>query len=100
MTANLRDAPIDEAIRIPDEESLAMTFSLITDEGISVGLSSGLNVCAAVRVAKKLGPGHTVATILCDSAQRYHSRLFSRAWLESKGLLQVLEPRHQQLLSP
>lgn len=116
VTANLEGAPIDEAIRIEDAESLRMTFDLVVDEvkkkkfesgecsrgekkGIFVGCSSGLNVAAAVLVAKQLGPGSTVATILCDSGQRYQSRLFSRAWLQSKNLLQVLDERHLKLLS-
>ncbi len=99
VTTNLAGAPIDEAIRIEDAESLRTTFDLLVDEGIFVGCSSGLNVAAAVRVAKQLGPGSTVATILCDSGQRYQSRLFSRAWLQSKNLLQALDERHMKLLS-
>jgi cysteine synthase A len=98
ITANLQGAPIDEAIRITDEESLRTTFDLLCDEGLFVGCSSGLNVAAAMRVARQLGPGKTVATILCDSGQRYQSRLLSRSWLESKNLLHVLEPRHLRLL--
>ena len=98
VTANLEGAPIDEAIRVSDEESLRATFDLLAEEGLFVGCSSGLNVAAAVRVARKLGPGKTVATILCDSGQRYQSRLLSRSWLESKGLLHVLEPKHLRLL--
>ena len=76
-----------------------MTFDLLVNEGICVGASSGLNVSAAVEVAKKLGPGHTVVTILCDSGQRYQSRLLSRKWLESKNLLHVLEEKHLRVLS-
>ena len=99
ITANLEGAPVDRAIRITDEEAVRMTFDLLTDEGIFVGASSGLNVAAAVQVAKKLGPGHTVATILCDSGQRYQSRLFSRSWLESKKLLHCVGEHQLKLLS-
>lgn len=99
VTANLAGAPIDGALRIPDEESLAMMFELLATEGIFVGASSGLNVSAAVQVAKKLGPGHTVVTILCDSASRYQSRLFSKAWLESKNLFHVVDPKYHKLLT-
>ena len=100
ITANLEGAPIDEAIQITDEEAIRYTFDLLTDEGIFVGASSGLNVAAAVAVAKKMGPGHTVATILCDSGQRYQSRLFSKAWLESKNLLDSLDQeKHLRYLS-
>jgi cysteine synthase A len=99
VTANLEGAPIDEAVRVSDEESIRMVFDLLTEEGVFVGASSGLNVVAAVKVAKKLGPGHTVVTILCDSAARYQSRLFSKSWLESKNLLHVLDERHLRLLA-
>ena len=71
------------------------TFRLLHEEGFYVGASSGLNVCAAVQVARDLGPGHTVVTCLCDTGQRYFTRLFSRSWLEGKGLLDVL-PRHHR----
>ncbi len=98
ITANLEGAPIDDALRITDEEAVLTTFNLIADEGIFCGASSGLNVAAAMRVATQLGRGSTVATILCDSGQRYQSRLLSKAWLESKKLLHVLEPRHLRLL--
>lgn len=99
ITANLKGAPITEAVRIDDEESLRMTFHLLVREGIFVGVSSGLNVAAAVREARRLGPGHTIVTILCDSAARYQSRLFSRSWLESKKLLHCLDASHLRLLS-
>lgn len=100
ITNNLHGAPIDDALQVTDEEAIATTFNLLTDEGIFVGASSGLNVAAAVKVAQQMGPGHTIVTILCDSAQRYQSRLFSRAWLEEKKLLGVLNQKQISLLSP
>jgi cysteine synthase A len=84
---------VDDAVHVPDADSIRMVYSLLDTEGIFIGASSALNVCAAVQVAKLLGPGHTVATILCDGAHRYQSRLFSRSWLEAKGLLQEI-PAH------
>ena len=83
---NLADAPIDDAERIPDAEALEQVFSLLIDEGLSVGGSSGINVAAAIRVARKLGPGHQVVTVLCDSGSRYQSKLFNPAFLREKGL--------------
>jgi len=78
---------IDDAVRIEDGQTIAMVFHLLHEEGIYVGASSALNVVAACKLAQKLGPNSTVVTILCDSAQRYSSRLFSSSWLDSKGLL-------------
>ncbi len=86
VTANLVGAPIDDAVRIPDEEALRYVFDLLIHEGISVGGSAGLNVAAAVRVAKAMGPGHTIVTILCDSGARYQSKLFNPEFLRGKGL--------------
>lgn len=77
---------IDGALHIADEKSIAMIYDLLDTEGLYLGASSALNVVAAVELAQKLGPGHTVATILCDGAYRYQSRLFSKAWLKAKGL--------------
>ena len=71
VTGNLQDTPIDYSVHIPDIDSVKMTFRLLHEEGILVGASSGLNVCAAVQVARDLGPGHSVATILCDNGTRY-----------------------------
>lgn len=98
VTDNMRDAPIDDAVFIPDEESIKMVFELLQTEGLFLGASSALNVCAAVQVARNLGPGHNVATILCDGAGRYQSRLFSKSWLESKGLLHCLSDEQQRWL--
>ncbi|KAG8834713.1 hypothetical protein FRC17_007619 [Serendipita sp. 399] len=74
------------ALHIPDEKSIKMVYEMLDSEGIYIGASSALNVVAAEEVAKKLGPGKTVVTVLCDGAYRYQSRLFSRKWLASKGL--------------
>jgi cysteine synthase A len=83
---NLQGAPIDEAMTIPDAEALEQVFSLLIDEGVSVGGSAGINVAAAIRVAKAMGPGHTVVTVLCDGGARYQSKLFNPAFLREKGL--------------
>jgi cysteine synthase A len=74
------------AFQIPDEEAIPLTFDLLAKEGLSVGGSSGVNVAGAIRMARTLGPGHTIVTILCDGAARYASKLFNPAFLESKGL--------------
>ena len=86
ITANLEDAPIDHSWQIPDSEAIPMVYSLIRDEGLVLGGSSGINVVGALRLADELGPGHTIVTILCDTATRYMERLFNREFLESKGL--------------
>ena len=83
---NLQGAPIDGSMTIPDAEALEQVFSLLIDEGISVGGSAGLNVAAAIRVAKAMGPGHTVVTVLCDGGARYQSKLFNPEFLREKGL--------------
>jgi len=77
---------IDGAFHIADEKSIAMLYDLLDTEGLYLGASSALNVVAAVELAQKLGPGHTVSTVLCDGAYRYQSRLFSKKWLQSKKL--------------
>ncbi len=86
ITANLAGAPIDDAVRIPDTEALPEVFSLLREEGLSIGGSAGINVAAAIRVARDLGPGHTVVTILCDGGARYGSKLFNPEFLRGKGL--------------
>jgi cysteine synthase A len=83
---NLRGVAIDDALRIPDTEALEQVFSLLKDEGLSIGGSAGINVAAAIRVARSLGPGHTVVTILCDGGARYQSKLFNPEFLRSKNL--------------
>ena len=83
---NLAGAPIDDAERIPDAEALEQIFSLLIHEGLSVGTSAGINVAAAIRVAKAMGPGHTIVTVLCDGGARYASKLFNVEFLRSKNL--------------
>lgn len=86
VPGNLEGAPIDDAEMVPDAEALEQVFSLQMEEGISIGGSAGLNVAAAIRVARKLGPGHRVVTILSDGAARYQSKLFNPEFLRGKGL--------------
>ncbi|NNC78066.1 MAG: cysteine synthase A [Woeseiaceae bacterium] len=85
ITANLENAPIDISWQISDNEALPIVYKLIREEGLLLGGSSGINIAGAIRVARQLGRGHTVVTLLCDSGLRYKSRLFNRRYLESKG---------------
>jgi cysteine synthase A len=86
ITANFQDSPIDDALHIPDAEAVATVYRLLREDGLFVGSASGVNVAGAIRVARELGPGHIIATILCDSGTKYQSRLFNPQWLASKGL--------------
>jgi cysteine synthase A len=86
ITDNLADTPIDAPYSIPDEESIPLVYDMIRREGLSLGSSSGVNVAGAIRLAKELGPGHVIVTLLCDSAMRYRARLFNREFLAEKGL--------------
>ena len=86
ITGNLEGLTVDHAFRVEDQESLDVNFGLLEEEGLALGLSSGINVAGAIRLAKEMGPGHTIVTILCDPAARYASRLFDPAFLRSKGL--------------
>lgn len=86
VTENLVDAPIDDAYQIPDAEALPIVFDLLTEEGLCLGGSSGINIAGAMRMACELGPGHTIVTILCDYGTRYQSKLFNPAFLKEKGL--------------
>jgi cysteine synthase A len=86
ITANLEGFTPDQSYFIPDAESLATTFAMLRDEGLALGLSSGVNVAGAIRLARELGPGKTIVTMLCDPATRYQSRLFNPEFLRSKGL--------------
>jgi cysteine synthase A len=86
ITANLEDAPIDEPFQIPDEEALPIIFDLVLAEGHVLGGSSGINIAGAIRLANKMGPGHTIVTILADYGTRYHSKLFNPDFLRSKDL--------------
>jgi cysteine synthase A len=89
ITANLEGSPIDDAIHVTDVECVEMVYRLLREEGLFLGSTSGVNVAAAVQVARKLGPGHTIVTVLCDSGAKYQSRLFNRKWLAEKGLLEA-----------
>ncbi|MED5261998.1 MAG: cysteine synthase A [Myxococcota bacterium] len=86
ITGNLEDAPVDDAYRISDEEALPIVFDLLEEEGLCLGGSSGINIAGAIRMAKDLGPGHTVVTVLCDLGTRYQSKLFNVDFLREKGL--------------
>lgn len=86
ITANLDGAPIDTQFRIPDEEGLVWVRRLLAEEGLCLGLSSGINVAGAVALAKQLGPGKRIATIMCDTGFRYLSTLYNPSWMQSKGL--------------
>lgn len=86
ITANLEDAPIDDAYQIPDAEALPLVFDLLKEEGLCLGGSSGINVAGAIRLARDLGPGHTIVTILCDYGTRYQTKLFNPAFLKEKNL--------------
>ncbi len=86
ITANLEGIAIDEPMQITDGEAIPYVFDMLEKEGLCLGASSGINVAGAVRLAKKLGPGHTIVTILCDGGMRYQSKLFNPAFLREKGL--------------
>ncbi len=86
ITANLQDAPIDIAFQIPDSESVPLIFDLLEHEGLCVGTSSGVNIAGAIRLAREMGPGHTIVTILADYGTRYQSKLFNPAFLRSQNL--------------
>ena len=75
-----------DAIQIDDHEALKVVYQLLYKEALFMGGSVGSNVAAAVALAKQMGPGHTIVTILCDGGSRYQSKIFNREWLESKGL--------------
>jgi cysteine synthase A len=86
ITKNLEGLKIDAPYQIPDEEAVPIVFDLLKEEGLFLGGSSGINVAGAIRLARDLGPGHTIVTMLCDSGQRYASKLFNPEFLRSKGL--------------
>jgi cysteine synthase A len=86
ITKNLEGAPVDVAYQIPDQEAVPIIFDLLEHEGLCLGGSSGINVAGAIRLAKELGPGHTVVTVLADFGTRYQSKLFNPDFLRSKGL--------------
>ena len=86
ITANFKKAPIDGAYSIDDIEALNELYKLIEKEGLSLGTSTGINVAGAIKLAKELGPGKTIVTILCDKSERYHSKLFNKEFLKQKEL--------------
>lgn len=86
ITKNMEGVPIDDAIQVDDHEAIRVIYQLLQKDGLFMGGSVGINVGAAVALAKEMGPGHTLVTVLCDSGQRYQSRLYDRQWLASKGL--------------
>jgi len=86
VTENLQGISIDEAYRIDDQSALSVVYELMREEGIFVGLSSGINVAGALRLAKEGGPGQVIVTLLCDSGIRYMSKIFNRDWLREHGL--------------
>jgi len=86
VTGNVAEVHVDEAFQIPDEEALPIIFDMLKEEGLCLGGSTGINVAGAIRLAKQLGPSHTVVTILADGGQRYQSKLFNPEFLRQKGL--------------
>ena len=86
VTRNIEGTLVDRAYQIPDEESVQIVFDLLQEEGLCVGGSAGVNVAGAIRLARDLGPGHTVVTLLCDSGTRYQSKLFNPEFLRTKNL--------------
>jgi cysteine synthase A len=103
ITKNLEGAPVDEAFQIPDSEAIPVVFDLLQHEGLLMGTSTGINLAGAIRLARDMGPGHTIVTVLADGGQRYASRLFNPgflrsknlpvpAWLESRGSVPVPTP--------
>lgn len=86
VTGNMENVSVDDAIQIDDAEAVRVVYQLLRKEGLFMGGSVGINVGAAVALAKQMGPGHRIVTVLCDGGARYQSRLFDRQWLPSKGL--------------
>jgi cysteine synthase A len=86
ITANLEGLSVDQAFQIPDARAVEITFQLLAEEGLCLGASSGVNVAGAIELARVMGPGHTIVTVLCDYGTRYRSKLFNPAFLKSKGL--------------
>jgi cysteine synthase len=86
ITANLEGAVVDHAYQIADAEAVEIVFQLMAEEGLCLGASSGVNVAGAIRLARDLGPGKTIVTILCDYGSRYQSKLYNPEFLRSKGL--------------
>jgi cysteine synthase A len=87
ITANMENVPIDDAIQIDDKEAVRVVYQLLQKDGLFMGGSVGINVGAAVALAKQMGPGHTIVTVLCDGGSRYQSKLYNLDWLAERGLL-------------
>ena len=87
ITANLQDTAIDDAVRVEDQACVDMVYRLLREEGLFLGGSTGINVAAAVALAREMGPGHTIVTLLCDRGDLYFGRLFNQDWLAGKGLV-------------
>jgi cysteine synthase A len=90
VTANLAGAPIDDALWVSDAETMRFVYRLLREEGLLLGSTAGINVAAAVMLAKQLGPGHTIATVLCDGGAKYQSRLFNPAWIAERGFAEAI----------
>ena len=90
VTANLEGAPIDDAIRIPDAQTMRFVYRLMREEGLLLGSTAGINVAAAVSIAKQIGPGHTLVTVLCDGGAKYQSRLFNPVWIKERGFAEAI----------
>ena len=88
ITANLNGAPVDDAVRIDDQAAIDVLYELLWREGLFMGGSVGINVAGALEIARRLGPGHRIVTVLCDGGDRYRSRIWNREWLQSRGLRQ------------
>jgi cysteine synthase A len=86
VTPIVEQARVDQSYLIPDEEAVTVIYELLEHEGLCLGGSSGVNIAGAIRLARQLGPGHTIVTILCDSGNRYQSKLFNPAFMRSKNL--------------
>jgi len=87
VTANLEGTPIDDAVRVDDKDCVDMVYRMLREEGLFLGGSTGINVAAAAALAREMGPGHTIVTLLCDRGDLYFGRLFNPEWLAAKGLL-------------
>ena len=86
ITKNLEDAKIDECFQITDQEALPIIYNLLQNEGLCMGGSTGINIAGAIKMGQKMGPGHTIVTILCDWGHRYQSKIFNPSFLREKGL--------------
>ena len=86
ITGNIAGLALDDAYQVPDAEALPVLFDLLTEEGLFLGGSSAINVAGAIRLARQLGPGNTIVTILCDSGTRYQSKMWNPAFLKEMGL--------------